>query len=84
MKKVIIIMLFIILIGGTYFTYDLYNKNINLKEDIKNYEEQAIINQEEYREKKQELELLKEENKSKIKRLEDIKVWNEEVVNHLN
>ena len=84
MKKIISLLLFIIIVLGTYFTYDLYNKSNNLKKDITSLEETIINSQKEYNDKKQELENLKEEKKDKIQRYEDIKVWNKEVVDYLN
>ena len=84
MKKIICLLLFIGLIFLSYLLINTYNSNKKLKEDIEKYELKLVDNQKEYNEKKQLLESLKEEKKDKVQRLEDLEVWNQEVVKYLD
>lgn len=86
MKKVVIVILFVIFIGELYVFVDNQNKNSKLENEISKTEE-LIVNeeskQEENNKKKKKLELLKEENKDLIEKYEEVEAWNEEIVNYL-
>ena len=69
-----------------YFLVDFKNKNINLKkkynemeEIVKKNELDAVI----YNEKSEELGELKEKNKDKISKYEEVEKWNQEIKDYL-
>ena len=82
-----ICLLFIVLCFLSYFLIDLKNKNVSLK---KKYDEMSEIvrqnelDKEAYFEKEQELEELKEKNKDKISKYEEIEQWNQEIISYLD
>lgn len=86
MKKVVIVILFVIFIGELYVFVDNQNKNSKLENEISKTEE-LIVNeeskQEENNKKKKKLESLKEEKKDLIEKYEEVEAWNEEIVNYL-
>ena len=70
-----------------YFLVDFKNKNINLKkkynemeEIVKKNELDAVI----YNEKSEELGELKEKNKDKISKYEEVEKWNQEIKDYLD
>ena len=86
-RVLIVSLLVVMLCVMGYFLVDFKNKNINLKkkynemeEIVKKNELDAVI----YNEKSEELGELKEKNKDKISKYEEVKKWNQEIKDYLD
>ena len=86
-RTTFICLLFIVLCFLSYILIDLKNKNVSLK---KKYDEMSEIvrqnelDKEAYFEKEQELEELKEKNKDKVSKYEEVEQWNQEIKSYLD
>lgn len=83
---IVSLLVFMLCVMG-YFLVDFKNKNINLKkkynemeEIVKKNELDAVI----YNEKSEELGELKEKNKDKISKYEEVEKWNQEIKDYLD
>jgi hypothetical protein len=86
-RVLIVSLLVVMLCVMGYFLVDFKNKNINLKkkynemeEIVKKNELDAVI----YNEKSEELGELKEKNKDKISKYEEVEKWNQEIKDYLD
>ena len=86
-RTTFICLLFIVVCFLSYILIDLKNKNVSLK---KKYDEMSEIvrqnelDKEAYFEKEQELEELKEKNKDKVSKYEEVEQWNQEIKSYLD
>jgi len=91
MKKLIGIFLIIILFAGIIllckFTLDLRKQKDNIYEqitEIKTNIETNQNNENDYNQKKQQLETLKNEKKQIKEKYDEVNLWNQEIKSHLN
>lgn len=86
-KYLFIGLLFVILGVSVYFLVCVFNKNIELNKkynEVNDSIKQNEIDKELYLSKKKELDELKEENKDKVLKYEEVVGWNEEIVKYLD
>lgn len=87
MKKLVIIVLFCLVIGIGYFTYNAMCHNKHVKDKINLFNEEVLKNEKEkelYESKVQELEEIKENNKEKSIKYDEVEAWNQEVIKYLD
>lgn len=86
--RVLVISLLVIIICFLgYFLFDLKNKNTDLKKRYSEMEEIIKKNESDagiYNEKTEELSELKEKNKDKISKYEEVEKWNQEIKGYLD
>ena len=87
-NKVLIISLLVIIscILG-YFVFDLKSKNSDLSKEYNemlDIVKQNELDKETYDQKEHELEELKEKNKDKISKYEEVEKWNQEIKSYLD
>ena len=83
MKRAVSLLLFVVIIVFSYLIIITYNDNNSLKEKIITSESNLSSILDSYNQKWQTLETIKEEKKDKVQRLEDLKVWNQEILDYL-
>ncbi len=86
-KYLIIGLLVVIICVMGYFLIDLKSKNIDLKNEYSEMEEVVKKNELDekiYFEKEEKLNELKEKNKDKIVKYEEVEKWNQEIEDYLN
>ena len=81
MRKLILSMLFILMIISAMLFYSSYKNSKTINDKITTYK--TVDVEKIKKDKQDELAKLKEENKSKYERYEDIEKWNKEVVDYL-
>lgn len=86
-RALVISLLVIILCVMGYFLVDLKNRNVKLQkkyDELKNIVAQNELDKEAYFEKEKELEDLKEKNRDKIVKYEEVEKWNQEIKEYLD
>lgn len=87
MKKLVIFVLSCLVVGIGYFTYNAICDNKHVKDKINMLSEEVLKNEKEkelYEAKVQELEEIKENNKEKSIKYDEVESWNQEVVKYLD
>lgn len=87
MKKVIVGILCIVALGMVYLVYNVYSENVNLRQQISDRSDLIIKNENDkelYQSKQKELEDIKESNKDKAGRYDEVEVWNQEIIKYLD
>ena len=87
MKKVVIIFLCIFVLGMVYLVYDVIKENNILK--LKIIDRSELIKQNEndkkiFESKAKELESIRENNKDKVSRYDEVETWNQEIIRYLD
>lgn len=87
MKKVIVGILCLVALGLGYFVYGEFTENQNLKEKISDKSDLILKNDKEkeaYESKKSELDAIKESNKDKASKYDEVEAWNQEIIKYLD
>lgn len=87
MRKLVIIVLSCLVVGIGYFTYNAMCDNKHVKNKINILSEEVLKNEKEkelYESKVQELEEIKEINKEKSIKYDEVEAWNQEVIKYLD
>lgn len=87
MKKLVIIVLFCLVIGIGYFTYNAMCDNKHVKNKINIFKENISQNEKDkevYEAKLKELEEVKELNHDKAVKYDEVESWNQEVIKYLD
>ena len=87
MRKLVIIVLSCLVVGIGYFTYNAMCDNKHVKYKINILSEEVLKNEKEkelYESKVQELEEIKEINKEKSIKYDEVEAWNQEVIKYLD
>lgn len=87
MKKVIVGILCLVALGLGYFVYGEFTENQNLKEKISDKSDLILKNDKEkeaYESKKSELDVIKESNKDKASKYDEVEAWNQEIIKYLD
>ncbi len=87
MKKVIVGILCLVALGLGYFVYGEFTENQNLKEKISDKSDLILKNDKEkeaYESKKSELDTIKERNKDKASKYDEVEAWNQEIIKYLD
>ena len=82
-----IVGLFIILCFSVYLFINSYEKNVRLREQLRIVNESVVKSENDrnlYFKKENELNDLKEKNRDKISKYEEVKKWNEEIIQYLD
>lgn len=87
MKKVVVGILFVIVLVMSYLVYNVLCDNQRLKSRI-SYRSDLILKNENdkelYESKQKELEIIKENNKDKASKYDEVNSWNQEIVKYLD
>jgi len=83
MKKILIIILFIISITLLFTLKSINNKNTSLEKEISTKQQLIKDKEKEKIDKTEELNNLKESNKEKEEEYERVKKWNQEIIGYL-
>lgn len=91
MKKTIGIVLALVLLGGILFlimiTHDLKKQKDNINKQLIEFKTNIEINKKNennYNEKKMYLEIIKNEKKQIKEKYDEVNLWNQEIISHLN
>ena len=87
MKKVIVGLLFIGVLVMGYFTYNVVCDNRHIKDKINVLSESIKTNEQEkniYESKKKQLDEIKESNKDKSSKYDEVDAWNQEIIKYLD
>ena len=87
MKKVVIIVLVLAVAFMGYITYNVVCDNKHIKDKISVLSDNVLKNEKEkelYEAKKKELENIKEENKDKASKYDEVEAWNQEIIKYLD
>lgn len=87
MKKVIVVILCVFVLVMGYFVFDVVKENDSLKSKIS--EKSNLIYQNEndkelYESKEKELNDIKEKNKEKSSKYDEVEAWNQEIIKYLD
>ncbi len=87
MKKVIVGILFLGVLVSGYFTYNVMCDNKQVKDKISILSDNILKNEEEkerYESKLKELNEIKEANKDKSSKYDEVDAWNQEIIKYLD
>ena len=87
MKKFIFLVLAFIVGFMGYFTYNAFCDNLHLKRKISILSDMIMENEkqkDEYLLRKKELDDIREANKDKVSKYDEVEVWNQEIIKYLD
>ena len=87
MKKIVVGLLCLCAFVVGYFTYNAVCDNKHIKNKISILSENILKNEQEkeiYDSKKRELEEIKEKNKDKSSKYDEVEAWNQEIIKYLD
>lgn len=87
MKKIVVGLLCLCAFVVGYFTYNAVCDNKHIKNKISILSENILKNEQEkeiYDSKKRELEEIKEKNKDKSSKYDEVDAWNQEIIKYLD
>lgn len=87
MKKIVVGLLCLCVFAVGYFTYNVVSDNKHIKNKISILSENILKNEQEkeiYDSKKRELEEIKEKNKDKSSKYDEVEAWNQEIIKYLD
>ena len=87
MKKIVVGLLFVGVLVMGYFTYNAVCDNKHIKDKISILNDNVIKNEQEkelYESKKRELDEIKESNKDKSSKYDEVEAWNQEIIKYLD
>ena len=87
MKKIVVGLLFVCTLVIGYFTYNAVCDNKHVKDKIGILSENIIKNEQDkeaYESKKKELDEIKEKNKDKASKYDEVDAWNQEIIKCLS
>ena len=87
MRKIVVVILSIFVFVMGYLVYDVLTLNQRLKSEISDRSDliyQNEIDKEAYELKKKELDEIKEKNKDKASKYDEVEAWNQEIIKYLD
>lgn len=87
MKKVVVGILCVVVFGMSYLVYDVLSDNQRLRTEISNRSEIILENENDkelYESKQKELKIIKENNKEKASKYDEVNSWNQEIIKYLD